>query len=379
MFILDSTQRKRLETPCIVLNAETVDKNIKNMQAAVHACGCDLRPHIKTHKMSRFARAQAEAGCAGITCAKVSEAEVMAQGGIKDIFIAYPLIGDFRIKRAMALYPQLDRLILAVDSIRGAKLLSEAAQNAGIIPEVRIEVDTGCKRTGVPGEEAVQLAKAVSALPNLNLTGIYTFKGLLYQGAATADRALAAREEGEMLARVAREMQNAGIEIREISAGSTPTALGAAQTGLVTEVRPGTYIFNDYMLYRQNACAFADIAGLLYCTVVSTPAPDYAVIDGGSKTFPMDITPGVAPYFYPGYATVLGADEKPDLNLQLRRLSEEHGIITAKNGETGLYVGQVIPLVPIHICPAINLQNQVYIFENGGLTVQKVDARGKLQ
>lgn len=376
---LEEPLLQQLETPCIVIDMACAARNIQSMQERVSACGCALRPHIKTHKMQRFAQLQMEAGCEGITCAKVSEAEVMAAGGAEDIFIAYPLVGGFRIRRALALLPKVRRLILAVDSLECARPLEQAAAEQGVVLEVRLEVDTGAKRTGVVYGHALALARDVAALPHLNLTGIYTFKSLLLHGAPTQDNAAAAKEEAELLARLADGLRGAGIPIRDISAGSTPTGLEAAKTGLVTEVRPGTYVFNDYMVCMERAAEFSDVAALLYATVVSTPAPDYAVIDGGTKTFPMDILLDAPPYAYPGYALPLGPNGLPDENLQLRRMNEEHGILTAKNGKTGLRVGQVIPLMPIHICPAVNLQNQVYLLENGSLTLQKVDARGMLQ
>lgn len=182
------------ETPCLVVDEPLARENIARVQQGVNAAGCQLRPHIKTHKMPYFARLQLEAGAAGITCAKVSEAEVMADGGAEDIFLAYPMVGDFRIKRALALSQRVRRLILAVDSLAGAKALSDAAVAAGLALEVRLEVDTGAQRTGVLQDHAVDLAKAVAALPNLRLTGIYTFKSLVLHGAPTQDNAAAGKE-----------------------------------------------------------------------------------------------------------------------------------------------------------------------------------------
>ena len=125
---LTKEQLAMLETPCVILDVAQARRNIEAMQAAADAAGCALRPHIKTHKMAVFARMQVEAGAQGITCAKVSEAETMAAGGLRDIFIAYPMVGAFRIRRALALAPKLDRLILAVDSWECARELSDAAQ-----------------------------------------------------------------------------------------------------------------------------------------------------------------------------------------------------------------------------------------------------------
>ena len=370
---MDETLLRQLETPCIVIDEAKVLANLRAMQAVADAAGVELRPHIKTHKMCRFARLQLACGAKGITCAKVSEAEVMAAGGVDDIFIAYPLVGEFRLRRAMALAARCRRLILAVDSAETARLLSAAATAAGRRVEVRLEVDTGAGRTGVPREEAVALGRLTASLPGLDLTGIYTFKSLLYHGAPTQDRALAGREEGELMAQTAAALRAAGVTIRDLSAGSTPTGDTVARTGLVTEIRPGTYIFNDHMLCCEGWATPERIAAHYYVTVVSTPRPEYAVIDGGTKTFPMDVPLDAPPYHYPGYALV---DGRPDL--RLRRMNEEHGMLESTAGATGLCVGQILRLTPIHICTAIHQQNTVYLEADGVLTRETVDARGML-
>ncbi|MCL2810698.1 MAG: alanine racemase [Clostridia bacterium] len=361
---LTEKQLAHIETPCLVIDIEKARQNILSMQKQAEAFGCALRPHVKTHKMPFFAQMQVEAGAKGITCAKVSEAEVMVAGGLRDIFIAYPMVGDFRIRRALALLPKVDRLILAVDSVECATALNQAAANAGVRLEVRLEVDTGAKRTGIPHEQAAALAKTISALPHLDLTGIYTFKSLLYRGAPTGDSALAGQEEGRMMWDAAQAIRARGVALKDISAGSTPTGLLVAQTGLVTEIRPGTYIFYDATQQKQRVCTTDQIAAKIYATVVSCPTETYAVIDGGSKTFPTDFS---------GYGAVEGRDD-----LHLSRLSEEHGMITTDSKKIGLFVGQKLCLVPSHVCTAINMQNQVYLLEHGELRRQKVDARGML-
>lgn len=364
---------KDLETPCIVIDVEKAKRNIAAMQAAADRAGVALRPHIKTHKMPFFARLQVAAGAKGITCAKISEAEVMAEAGLHDIFVAYPMVGAFRIRRAVALAQRLDRLILAVDSFEGATALSNAAVEAGASLEIRLEVDTGAMRTGISMENALKEALRISALPGLSLTGIYTFKGLVLHGQPTQDREAAALEEGQLMDALARYIRAEGIPLADVSAGSTPTGIPLAKTGLVNEIRPGTYIFNDYMLYKEGAATLDEIAARIYATVVSTPKSSYAVIDGGTKTFPMDIFPGQPPFYYPGYAVFEDFEE-----LRLTRMNEEHGMLTSTAGATGLVAGQVLALLPIHICTTINLQNQVYLYENGVLRLEKVAARGML-
>lgn len=364
---------RELETPCIVIDMKKASENIRMMQEAADARGCRLRPHIKTHKMPLFARMQMEAGASGITCAKVSEAEVMAEGGIGDIFIAYPMVGEARIRRALRLARRISRLILAVDSLRGAEALDAAAGAAGMRLEVRLEVDTGAARTGVLREQAAGLAVQISRLANLRLTGIYTFKGLILEDRPTEDNRSAGAEEGRLMEETALVIRAAGVEIGEISAGSTPTGLEAADTGKVNEIRPGTYIFKDYMLCCEHAARPEEIAARYYATVVSVPRPEYAVIDGGTKTFPMDILLDVPPYHYGGYALV-----EANCDLQLRRMNEEHGILSSKRGCTGLQVGDVLSLIPIHICTAINMQNAVYLDYGDMLVKEPVAARGML-
>lgn len=370
---LTEKQISCLETPCIVIDSEIVQKNIVRMQEKADQANCKLRPHIKTHKMSLFAIKQLQAGACGITCAKISEAEVMAGVEIEDIFIAYPMVGDFRISRAISLAKKIKRLILAVDSLEGAEKLNQAAAAHNIILEIRLEIDTGAGRTGVPMHRALNLALAIQNMKYLNLTGIYTFKSLILAGSPTVDNQQAAEEEASMMGAIATKLREAGIQIQDISAGSSPTGVLVAQSGLVNEIRPGTYIFNDYMLTKENVAKKNDIAVRFYATVVSCQHSSYAVIDGGTKCFPTDVPLEQPPYYYPGYAVIEGND-----NLRLSRMNEEHGIIIALDGKTELRVGQVLSLLPIHVCTAINMQNNVYIFENGTLKKQKVEARGML-
>lgn len=358
----------------MVIDHQVALRNIRRMQAVADQYGVALRPHIKTHKMPFYARLQLEAGAQGVTCAKVSEAEVMADGGIGDIFIAYPLVGVFRMERALALLPRCKRLILAVDSLPGAQALSEFALARKVTFEVRMEVDTGAKRTGVPLEQAVELALAVQAMKGLRLTGVYTFKSMLLHGACCTDRAAAGTEEGELLRCLQAALKQAGLRLQDVSAGSTPTGEAVAGTGAVTEIRPGTYIFNDHMVCCEGAALPQDIAARYVATVMSTPSPEYAVLDGGTKMFATDVLLHQPPYFYNSYAYVDGRED-----LVLTRLNEEHGMLTcAGGGPTGLRVGQVVTLIPVHVCTGINLQNSVYIDFGSGIQSMPVAARGML-
>jgi D-serine deaminase-like pyridoxal phosphate-dependent protein len=375
--LINNELLESLETPCIIIDVDKARANINAMQKAVDEAGCKLRPHIKTHKMPFFAKMQMEAGAAGISCAKVSEAVVMAAGGLDDIFIAYPVVGAFRIQRAIALGKKIKRLILGVDSFQGAMALSAEATEADVILELRLEIDTGLKRTGIPPDEAPDLAMKIVEMPGLELTGIYSFKGLLHEGVFTNDNQLAGEEEGRLLAETACAIESCGIKLKDISGGSSPTGLATARAAsgpcAVNEIRPGTYIFNDLLLCNENVASYDDIALRIAATVVSCPREDYAVIDGGTKCFPTDQPLNVAPFFHTGYAQIEGHD-----HLRLSRMNEEHGIINSVTGKTGLFVGQVLTLIPIHVCTAVNLHNNAYLLENGKIRHEIIAARGML-
>lgn len=361
-----------IETPSIIVDMQKVRANLQRMADDVKGCGCALRPHVKTHKIPELARLALEYGACGVTCAKVSEAEVMAAGGISDIFIAYPLVGGFRILRAAALSRRI-RLIVAVDSLEGARALSDAAMLQGVVFEVRMEVDSGLARTGIPPEKACALARAVSELPGLRLTGIYTFRGLVLDGKPTRDNGAAGRQEGRMLAQLAARLRTEGLDIRDVSGGSSPTGRFVAEVPGVTEVRPGTYIFNDWMQVAEGACTREDCAAAVLCTVVSVSEAGYAVIDGGSKTFCTDFPLNAPPFFHKGYAVSADGPE-----LVLSRVNEEHGILTSPAGSTGLSVGQRVRLIPVHVCTTVNLHDSVWLLEDGTLRKVKVAARGML-
>jgi D-serine deaminase-like pyridoxal phosphate-dependent protein len=349
-----------------------MQKNILEMAGVARASGVALRPHVKTHKVPAIARKQVAAGAVGITVAKVSEAEVMAGGGLADIFVAYPLVTEEKIRRAIALSRKI-RLIIGVDSLEGARRVSAVAGSEEHVLEVRLEVDTGLRRTGIPYEKAVALASEVDSLDNVGLTGIYTYRGAVLDGSPTLDLEGAGLQEGELMASVAGRIRERGISIRDVSLGSTPTARHAAGVAGVTEIRPGTYVFYDRMQARMGACSFEDCAAEVVATVVSRPTGDLAVIDGGSKTFATDVQPGGNPLNLAGFGEVVGHPEAV-----LERLTEEHGMIWLR-GESDIRVGDTLRIIPNHVCSTVNLHDTLYLAgEDGILEQMPVAARGKV-
>jgi D-serine deaminase-like pyridoxal phosphate-dependent protein len=365
-----------LETPHIVIDAGIMANNINKMAQMVTNAGVKLRPHVKTHKMPSIALKQLQAGASGITVAKLSEAELMARHGIGDIFIAYPIVSPGKIDRLLQLASQI-QLIAGVDSLESARLLAEAAVKSGKTIQVRLEIDTGMRRTGVLYRNAVEMAEQISLMPSLHLNGIYTYRGAMYDGKPTLDLKTAGDDEGKMMVELACRIRKRGIRIDEISVGSTPTARYAANVPGITEIRPGTYVFQDRMQARYGICGREDWAACVRVTVISRPSADLAIIDGGSKTFATDIQPMSNPLQLEGYGHVLGWED-----IHFERVSEEHGML--KLGPvaqtSSLQAGDILHIVPNHICSTINLHNQVVIrYKNGEEHTAPVLARGLLE
>ncbi|MFB5190608.1 alanine racemase [Alicyclobacillus fastidiosus] len=359
------------ETPYFVIDEEKMVNNIHRMSEIANANYVALRPHVKTHKIPEIAKRQLAAGAAGITVAKVSEAEVMRAQGIDDIFIAYPLVVESKIERAIALAKDIT-LTLGVDSLTGARKLSEVAARHGETLHVRLEVDTGLQRTGIRYEDAMSLAVEIDSLEAIELTGIYTYRGSLVDGAPSLDRARAGHQEGTLMANLAERIRECGIALKDVSVGSTPTAEYVAQVPGVTEIRPGTYVFSDRMQAAFGVGSLADCAGRVVTTVVSRPSEDLVIVDGGSKTFATDVQPGVPPLYLRGFGVVCDYPEAV-----FERMTEEHGMIRIPP-EAGIAVGDRLEIIPNHICSTVNLHNYAYLSRSNALERMAISARGKL-
>jgi D-serine deaminase-like pyridoxal phosphate-dependent protein len=356
-------------TPYLLIDGQKMERNIQKMAHVARENGVALRPHVKTHKIPSIARQQLEAGASGITVAKPSEAEVMADGGIEDIFIAYPLVTEAKIRRATRLSERV-RLIVGVDSLEGASRLSAVAEDHTL--EVRLEVDTGLRRTGVPLDEAVGLAVEIEAMGNLDLTGIYTYRGAVLGGSKTLELEEAGLEEGQLMVSLAGMLRERGIRVDDVSVGSTPTAEYVGKVDGVTEIRPGTYVFYDRMQARLGACSLDECAAVVVCTVVSRPTRDLVIIDGGSKTFATDVGPGAEPLNLEGYGHVVGYP-----GAVLERLTEEHGMLSVDE-DCDLEVGDTLQVIPNHICSTVNLHDEVYLVGEDRVEATRVAARGKV-
>jgi D-serine deaminase-like pyridoxal phosphate-dependent protein len=360
-----------LATPFLYVDLDRMNRNIQAMAAAARELEVGLRPHAKTHKIPEIARLQIAAGARGVTLAKVSEAEVFADAGIDDLFIAYQIVSPAQLERLVRL-ARRTRLRCAVDSRAGAERLSHAATNAGIELQIMLEIDLGIGRTGVrAGVDAFQLAQRVADLPGLALIGIYGFRGFRGFAEGAQSREAWGRAEGDALVSAAADLRAIGLPINEVSAGSTPTALPAAGVRGVTEIRPGQYLFGCANVVAQGAMRTDDVALFARATVISRPADDRAVVDAGSKTLSTD-----GPW-QPGCGFgYLAADP----STRVANLWEEHGVLQLAEDARGLRVGDRVSIVPNHVCTAVNLHDRIAGVHDGRIeTMWMVAARGRVE
>lgn len=330
-----------LDTPALYIDLDAMERNIARMQEQCRGWGVGLRPHVKTHKIPEIARMQLDAGAIGITVAKIGEAEVLPGD---DVLIAYPLV-KAKLARLREV-TQHRRVKVAVDSVEVARGLE------GI--ETLVEIDIGVRRVGAQSaKQAVEIAEACT-----------DFQGICYWPSWLDDegfKAACAKIDG-----VLRALSDAGFESKIVSGGSTP---GAARTPLIpqtTEIRPGTYVFYDSSSLEAGICDEADCALRVLTTVVSTSVPGQCVVDAGSKTLSSDQAHESGTY---GHVV--------DHPWTVRKLNEEHGYVEIRGAAR---VGEKVWIVPAHVCPTVNLHDEIWYGRNGRVDGSwKVAARGRVR
>lgn len=365
---------KEVDTPALLIDLEIMERNLQHAAQFTARNAVALRPHTKTHKSVELALRQVELGARGITVAKPGEAEVMAAGGLRDIFIAHHVVGTAKLERLRTLHRQGVRLAVGVDHPDQARM-SSAVFGAETSPlEVMLEVDTGQHRSGVaPGAPVLELARAVGSLPGVKVRGIFTHEG--HVGSApdiAAIRDLCVQAQRAMVETAALLQAELGLPSLEVSLGSTPTLLAEPPVlPGVTELRPGTYIFNDLsaatLLGHQGRCAAAILA-----TVTSIHG-DRVILDAGSKTLTQDKRPTGACRTPDGYGYVV------EKQVYITRLSEEHAVVVTDRPDTW-QVGEKVRIIPNHVCVTVNLAEDVVGVRDGEVVKRvTVDARGKLR
>jgi D-serine deaminase-like pyridoxal phosphate-dependent protein len=291
------------------------------------------------------------AGARGIVCAKVSEAEPFADAGITDICIAYPVFGDAKWARVASLARRGVRVTVNCDSAEAACGLSKAAVAQDVRINLQIDIDTGLHRGGIPISDVPsieRLAGTIMALPGVMFDGLTTFRSVSYGGSQSAEES--GREEGRLMVEVAQKLRSRGIDVREVTAGSTPTGKWIAEVEGITESRAGTYVFNDLMQVEAGAATTSQLAVSVLCTVVSRDG-SRLTLDAGSKTF----SPEASVTQDGKRSTFASALEYP---VVVERLSEEHGIARVE-GVSSPKLGDRIRMIPHHVCTCVNLTDQL--------------------
>lgn len=359
-----------LDTPALVIDLDRVEANVNEMATRTKSAGVRLRPHTKTHKMPEIAQLQLDAGASGITCAKLGEAEVMVAAGFDDVLIAYPLYGDSKLRRLATLRDRA-RILVSLDSPEIAEGLGPIGVASGSPVEVYVEVDTGHHRMGrAPGADTVELVTRVASVAGVVVVGLLTHAGHAYAATTIDERDAVVAREIEDLTRTRSLCAEAGVDFSEISVGSTPSAgLEMFRQG-VTEVRPGTYVFNDTAMINLGVATQSTCAATIVATVVARPTPERFIIDAGTKCFTSD---GVG---RANWIQVVGRDD-----LTMSFITEEHGVGSLDLARGGaLRVGDKLQLIPSHVCPVINLFD-VASTSRGEVVVGElaVAARGKVR
>ena len=357
-----------LPTPCLLIDAAVVRRNLRRLADYAKSHRLNLRPHTKTHKSTRLGRMQLECGAVGLTVAKVGEAKVMAAVA-DDVLMAYPAVDPGRCAELAGL-AKGRTVRVGIDSTVAADALAAAAHSAGTTIGVLVDLDVGFGRTGVQSaQEALDLARHVDRSPGLRLDGIMFFPGHISGPPAAQGPALTAVDE--KLAETIDVWRQGGLEARIVSGGSTPTALQSHRVSRMTEFRPGTYVFNDMNCVHGGSATLDDCAARVVATVVSTAVPGQVVIDAGTKTLTSDRC-GPAPDSGHGYIV-----EYP--RAKVVKLSEEHGQVDVRGCDRAPKVGERVTVIPNHVCPCVNLQDNVWWREEGEVPRPiPVEARGKV-
>jgi D-serine deaminase-like pyridoxal phosphate-dependent protein len=357
-----------LDTPAVLVDVDVMERNLRRLGDYCAQHSLRLRPHTKTHKIPELARRQIEHGAAGITVAKLGEAEVMADAGLPGILIVYPLFGAAKWRRLTALARRTD-VTVACDSVEIASGISEQARQDGVTVGLLVEFDTGFGRCGLPIEESsLPAVRKIRERPGLEWRGVLVYPGHIM--GTTSEREVLLKRENETLSRLMELLKSEGIDCPIVSGGNTPAAFLSHRFVGVNEIRPGTYIFNDKNTVCAEAASWDDCAVTVLATVVSTSVSGKAIIDAGGKTFSGD---SLLSGDRQGFGHVIGRPE-----ILVEDLSEEHGHL--RLGGARLKVGDRVRVVPNHVCTCVNMHDRVYGVQREDVVAEwEVAARGKVR
>ncbi len=363
--MIEFEELSRLQTPALVIDGTKVCANVHRLAEYARTHRINIRPHTKTHKLRRLAHLQLDAGAIGIAVAKVTEAEAISDPE-QDVFVAYPPIGEGRANRLAALAH--DRTMrAAVDSLAAIEATAAAAKSANVTIGLLVDLDVGLGRTGVPSPaDTLPLAQAIDRAPNLRLDGLMIYPGQVWS--KPNEQAAELQAIDDLVAQTLALWKKHGFSAAIVSGGSTPTAYQTHLMPHVTEMRPGTYVYNDMNTVRPGFATVDDCAARVVATVISDAVSSQVVVDAGSKTLARDASSVPDGGF--GYVV-----EYP--NARIKQLSEEHGQVDIRACDPRPKLGERVTIIPNHICPCVNLHEAIWWMEPGQPLEQMiVDARG---
>lgn len=360
-----------LETPSLLIDYDIAMANIQMMQKKADSLGLKLRPHIKTHRMPFFAKLQMEAGATGIACAKIGEAEVMADSGVRDIFIANEVVGIDKYERLKELHRRI-HIRVGIDNEVQLQQMEQVFQTETRPLEVLIEYEVGECRTGIVEEE--QLKKLIAAIvkcKHVVLKGVFSHEGHSYKADNIEDCCNKAREAYQRTVRAADIIRSMGVDIDTVSIGATPSVMHGNSFEGITELRLGTYIFFD--VGQSNAIGdFSHCAATVLATVISKPIAERVVLDTGAKALVSQNRPtGICST--KGFGCIKGNE-----TICIDNLFDEHGVINNASFRDAVSVGDKVEVIPSHVCPTVNLYDTAYLVSRGKVIRElPIACRGK--
>ena len=365
-----------LDTPALIIDKNIMMDNIKFMQEYADRNNVSLRPHTKTHKSPKLAILQEQMGARGITVAKVGEAEIMAENGIKDIFIANEIVGDIKLKRIAKLMEEGINISFGLDSIEQANMVEKIFNEKKLKAKILIEIEVGENRSGVIEKDYFKklLTHIKENCPHIYFEGIFSHDGNSYTSKDVKECEeihIASQKRTLEFAEIAKELN---MKANTVSIGSTPSLMhNFSILSGVTELRPGTYILMDAS--QANACqSHKRCAATILATVMSKPTDERIILDVGAKGITMQTrSKGICAVNGMGYIK-----QFPDAVIY--DVYDEHAIIYNKDMSSKVNIGDKVEIVPVHICPVMNLHEKAYMVDNGEIIEEiSILCRGKLQ
>lgn len=355
---------EELDTPCLMVDLDIMEENIRRMASICRDLQVRWRPHTKSCKVPALAHKLLEAGAEGICTAKLAEAEVMAAGGVRDILITGAVVGQPKVGRLISLARHFPEIKVVVDSVSNVTELLTAASSRGVVLNVLLEVNIGQDRCGVEsGEAAREIAQLISESPGLRFRGAQGYEGHLQHIRDLREREEQCRTAMEALMVAVKQIEAANIPVDIVTTAGTGTFQIAARFPGITEVQPGSFIFMDTD-YRDCGVPFGNALGVL-ATVISKPSRNRAVVDAGMKALSTDA--GMA-------------EAKTVSDLIHLSGGDEHGILKSPEGDIPLEVGQKIEFIPSHCDTTVNLYDWLYGIRGGLVeTVWQVSGGRKTQ